>query len=105
MAARKEKSVKDERWYALKEELKAQMEDSGKFSRVVVQLGMDRNRLEIRAEIWDTAVKGKQHRTHAYMCEWPHGNALDLTTACWQTLMQVWKQYDAGQSSERGTTP
>lgn len=98
MALKKEKAVKDERWYALKEELKAQMEDSGQFTRVVVGLGLDRTRLEIRAEIWDTAAKGKQRRTHTYSCEWPHGNALDLTTACWQALCQVWRQYDAAQS-------
>lgn len=97
MALKREKSVKDERWYALREELKAQMEDSGLFTRVVVGLGLDRNRLEIRAEIWDTKRKGSQKRLHTYTREWPHGDALDLTTACWQALCGVWKLYDAEQ--------
>lgn len=100
----KPKAERDKMWYALLQEIKTHLEDEGVTTRVTINASVDRNRLDIGAEIWSRVSGGAPKRLHSYHRDWPHGDALELSAACFQATVAVWKLYYEERPGEERKT-
>ena len=100
----KEASIKDQMWYATLQEMNTHAEDEGLFTRVVLMAGVDRGRIAVQAEIWDTRGPGKSARLHTWSREWPHPDAKELPAACFQACVKVWQLYHGGEEVAKRPT-
>lgn len=92
------KGEADPFWSLVLQEMKVELEDTGRFTRVILSPSVDRHRLQITAELWENYGREGSRRVCLYAVDYPHPYAKYLSAACWQACLELAKMEAERQS-------